>query len=413
MRPRPVRTIALAAALAPWLAPWLALTGCAARAGGSASAAVVAAADPRLDSTRAAAQRLLDSLLAATGAPGATLGLALPDGRVLALASGMSDTSTRRPMSTDDRLLQGSVGKTYVAAVAMQLVGEGALDLDAKVSRYLGDLPWWSRVPNAADVTVRQLMTHTSGIVRYEFNPVVAKQLRDEPMRAWTPAERLAVLLDQPAPFAAGQGWEYSDTNYILLGMIIERLTGMEYYDALRRRILVPLALRNTIPSDRPELPGVANGYAGPKNELGGYDASVVQRTETAGGGAGGISRLAVNPQFEWTGGGIASTSADLARWGKLLYEGRAIDSALVRQMVAAAVPARLGRDVKYGLGVIVRATALGPAWGHSGFFPGYATEMLYFPATRVAVAVQVNRTDPYPRGLVPFLVEVARVAGR
>jgi D-alanyl-D-alanine carboxypeptidase len=390
------------------LATWLAATGCVSGAGASSGSATVAATDPRLDSTRAAAQRLLDSLRAATGAPGMTLGLALADGRVLALASGMSDTAARRPMSPDDRLLQGSVGKTYVAAVAMQLVGEGTLDLDAKVSRYLGDLPWWSRVPNAADVTVRQLMTHTSGIVRYEFNPAVAKQLRDAPMRAWTPAERLTVLLDQPAPFAAGQGWEYSDTNYILLGMIIERLTGMEYYDALRRRVLAPLGLRNTIPSDRPELPGVANGYAGSRNDLGGYDASVVQRL----GGDGGISRLAVNPQFEWTGGGIASTSADLARWGKLLYEGRAIDMALVRQMVAAAVPARLGRDVKYGLGVIVRPTPLGEAWGHSGFFPGYATEMLYFPASRVAVAVQVNRTDPYPRGLVPFLVQVARVAG-
>jgi D-alanyl-D-alanine carboxypeptidase len=381
---------------------------CAGRAGTTISPAA-AAADPRLDSTRAEAQRLLDSLRVAIGAPGITLGIALPDGRTLALVTGMSDTVARRPMSPDDRLLQGSVGKTYVAAVAMQLVGEGTLDLDAKVSRYLGDLPWWSRVPNAADVTVRQLLTHTSGIVRYEFDPVVADRLKREPMRVWTPAERLVVLLDRPAPFAAGQGWEYSDTNFILVGMIIERLTGLDYYEALRRRILGPLALRNTIPSDRPELPGVANGYAGNKNDLGGYDASVVSRA----GGNGGVSRLAVNPQFEWTGGGIASTSADLARWGKLLYEGRAIDSALVRRMVAAAVPARLGRDVKYGLGVMVRPTPLGESWGHSGFFPGYATELLYFPATRVAVAVQVNRTDPYPRGLVPFLVRVAGVAGR
>ena len=375
--------------------------GCA----GHARTAPSSAADPRVATVRAEAQRLLDSLRLATGAPGITLGIALADGRTLALATGMSDTAARRPMAPDDRLLQGSVGKTYVAAVAMQLVAEGKLDLDAKVSRYLGDLPWWSRVPNAADVTVRQLMTHTSGIVRYEFNPVVERKLRDEPMKAWTPSERLEVLLDQPAPFAAGQGWEYSDTNYILVGMIIERLTGMDYYEALRRRVLGPLGLRNTIPSDRPELPGVANGYAGPKNDLGGYDASVVSRD--------GVSKLAVNPQFEWTGGGIASTSEDLARWGKLFYEGRVVDTTVVRQMVAAAVPARLGRDVKYGLGVIVRPTPLGEAWGHSGFFPGYATEMLYFPASRVAVAVQVNRTDPYPRGLVPFLVQVARAAGQ
>lgn len=362
--------------------------------------------DPRLDSIRSAAQRLLDSMRVASGVPGLTLGIALPDGRTLALASGLSDTAARRPMSPDDRLLQGSVGKTYAAAIAMQLVAEGRLDLDAKVSRYLGDLPWWRRVPNAADVTVRQLLTHTSGIVRYEFDPVATERLRREPMRVWTPEDRLAVLFDKPAPFAAGQGWEYSDTNYIIVGMIIERLTGMEYYEALRRRVLAPLALRNTIPSDRPELVGVANGYAGPKNDLGGYDASVVSR----GAGVGAVSRLAINPQFEWTGGGIASTSEDLARWAKLLYEGKVVDTALVRQMIAAAVPAKLGPGVKYGFGVIVRPTPLGEAWGHSGFFPGYATEMMYLPASRVALAVQANRTDPYPRALGRFLVDAARV---
>jgi D-alanyl-D-alanine carboxypeptidase len=397
--------------LIPFVAALAVTPACAGRpaAVSPATTASTVRPDPRLDSTRAAAQRLLDSLRVASGIPGLTLGIALPDGRTLSLASGMSDTVQRRPMTPDDRLLQGSVGKTYVAAIAMQLVGEGKLDLDAKVSRYLGDLPWWSRVPNAADVTVRQLLTHTSGIVRYEFDPVATERLRREPMRVWSFEDRLSVLFDKPAPFAAGQGWEYSDTNFILVGMIIERLTGMEYYEALRRRVLVPLALANTIPSDRAELAGVANGYAGTKNDLGGYDASVVSR----GAGAGAVSRLAVNPQFEWTGGGIASTSEDLARWGKLLYEGRVVDTSLVRRMVAEAVPAKLGPNVKYGFGVIVRQTPLGESWGHSGFFPGYATELMYFPSSRVAVAVQANRTDPYPRGLARFLVDVARVVGQ
>lgn len=351
------------------------------------------------DSTRALAQRLLDSLRAGLGAPGATMGVAFADGRTLGVASGTSDTAARRPMVPSDRLLQGSVGKTYVAAIALRLVGEGTLDLDAKVSRYLGDLPWWHRVPNAADVTVRQLLTHTSGIVRYEFDPSVAAKLRAEPMKAWTPAERLAVLLDRQPPFRAGEGWEYSDTNYILVGMIVERLTGRRYDDVLRE-LLRAQGLANTIPTDGPELPGVANGYAGPKNELGGYDASVVSR--------GALSRLAINPQFEWTGGGVASTSEDLARWALQLYEGRVIDSSLVRLMVSSAVPARLGPGVKYGLGVIVRPSPHGETWGHSGFFPGYATEVLYVPALRAAVAVQVNSTDPYPRGLARFAAEVA-----
>jgi hypothetical protein len=75
-------------------------------------------------------------------------------------------------------------------------------------------------------------------------------------------------------------------------------------------------------------------------------------------------------------------------------------------------VPSRLGANTQYGLGVIIRPTSLGPSWGHSGFFPGYATEMTYFPNARIAVAVQVNLTDPYPRGLVPLMQRLAREAG-
>ena len=99
---------------------------------------------------------------------------------------------------------------------------------------------------------------------------------------------------------------------------------------------------------------------------------------------------FAINPQFEWTGGGIASTPEDLARWGKALYEGRAFDPSLLPQALDG-VPARLGPNVRYGLGVMLRPTALGATYGHSGFFPGYLTEMMYFPDMKTAIAVQVN----------------------
>jgi D-alanyl-D-alanine carboxypeptidase len=346
---------------------------------------------------RTTLQTKLDSLRTAQRIPGLTIGIALADGATFALASGLSDTARRIAMKPTDRLLQGSVGKTYVSAVAIQLMHEGKLGLDDRISKYLGAEPWFARLPNGADITVRQLMTHTSGLVRYEFQAKFTADLRAQPFKEWTAVERLGYVLDQRAPFAAGQGWEYSDTNYIVLGMIIERLTGKTYYAALRERILDPLRLVNTIPSDRPDLPGVANGYAGPRNELGGFDASIVN------------GRMAVNPGLEWTGGGIASTADDLARWAKLLYEGRAFDPSMLPKLLEAVPAAGLGRDTRYGLGVIVRPTALGTAYGHSGFFPGYATEVLYFPDLKVAVAIQANITAPYPRGLVPFLVETAR----
>jgi D-alanyl-D-alanine carboxypeptidase len=389
---RPAAPRLAAAALAATLA------ACAPRAT-TAPAPAAPAVAPRDSALARTLQTTLDSLRAAQRLPGVSLALALPDGHTLALTSGLADTARRVPLRPADRLLQGSVGKTYVAAIAMQLVGRDSLDLDAPVARYLGHLPWWPRVPNARDVTVRQLMTHTSGLVRYEFDPRATAVLRAQPMKTWTPEERLAYLLDKAPPFAAGQGWDYSDTNYIVLGMILERITGAPYDTLLRTRLLRPLGLTNTIPADRPDIPQIANGYAGPNNELGGYDASLDER-----------GRLRVNPQFEWTGGGVASTTTDLARWGKLLYEGRAFDPALLPRVVDG-VPARLGRDVRYGLGVMLRPTALGVTWGHSGFFPGYATELLYFPDLKIAAAIQANVTAPYPRGLVPFLVDAVRAA--
>jgi D-alanyl-D-alanine carboxypeptidase len=351
-------------------------------------------------STAVALQERLTALHAESQAPGVTAAVILNDGTVFALAAGMSDTLAGRAMTPADRMLQGSVGKTYVAAVALQLVSEGRLDLEAKVSDYLGEEPWFARLPNHADVTVRQLMTHTSGIIRYEFNERFIDDLLADPDRVWKPEEQLAYLFDTEAPFAAGEGWEYSDTNYIILGMIIERLTGAAYYDELRRRVLEPLDLENTVPSNARRIPGLAQGYPGVENPFRLPDAVLTD----------GV--FAINPQFEWTGGGIASTADDLARWAKLLYEGKAFDGSLLPLMLDG-VPARLGRNTRYGLGVIIRDTPLGVSWGHSGFFPGYLTEMAYFPDYGIAVAVQVNSSDIPNLRMSPgrILMELARVA--
>ncbi|MEK7854473.1 MAG: serine hydrolase, partial [Acidobacteriota bacterium] len=115
--------------------------------------------------------------------------------------------------------------------------------------------------------------------------------------------------------------------------------------------------------------------------------------------------------QFEWTGGGWASTGEDLARWAKMMYEGKAFDPSLLPTMLDG-VPAKLGRDTKYGLGVIIRPTQAGLTYGHSGFFPGYMTDMMYFPEQRIAVAVQVNTSVPQSLGkpLGRVLVEAAEI---
>ena len=341
------------------------------------------------DALRDRVQTFLDSLRQAAGFPGATVGIALADGSVIAVATGESDTARDVRLGPEDLLLAGSVGKTFFAALALSLIGEGRLALDTPIARWLGREPWFSRLPNGASITVRQLMNHTSGLVRYEFKEQFTRDLSAEPDRVWRPEELIGYILDTPAPFEAGKGWDYSDTNYIVLGMILERITGSRAYDEITRRFLAPLGLTRVVPSTSRQITGLAQGYAGPGNPFGGQDAMIAE------------GRLAINPQFEWAGGGFATSAPDLARWARALYGGVVVDSAVLAPAFEG-VPARLGPDVRYGLGVILWPGGSGATVGHSGFFPGYQAEMRYFPADRFAIAIQFNTSAPRALGRSP-----------
>ena len=348
------------------------------------AAAVVTAAQSPIAATgtnvlKKELQMKLDEWHKAGKFPGATLGVVMANGESFGLAVGHSDREAKTPMKPTDRMPAGSTGKTFAAALAMQLIKDGKLSLDDKIEKFFGKEAWFGRVSNAKDITVRQLMTHTSGLVRYEFKKEFTDFLTANPYKVWTPEDRLAYLFDAPAPFEAGKGWEYSDTNYIVLGMILEKLTGKEFYSEAKKRFTQKHKLSNTIPQDGPVLKGVVQGYAGANNPFGGKDKMIEN------------GKFIVNPQLEWTGGGWASTGQDLARWAKLMYEGKAFDQSMVPNMLEG-VPAKLGPNVKYGLGVIIRPTPSGGiTYGHSGFFPGYLTDMMYFPDQKIALAVQVN----------------------
>jgi D-alanyl-D-alanine carboxypeptidase len=349
---------------------------------------------------KARLQASMDAVVAAGKFPGFTAGVVLADGTSLGLAAGVSDRDAKTPMKPSDRLMMGSVGKTYVAAVALQLVAEGKIGLEDKIEKWLGAEPWFGRLPNGRETLIRHLMTHTSGLVRYEFQDKFVADLTRQPDKIWTPTEELSYILDLKPPFAPGQGWEYSDTNFIVLGMILEKAAKARYIDLLRDRLLTPLRLKDTLPVTGRVLSGLAQGYAGPQNPFGGVDAMIKD------------GRFAFDPSFEWTGGGVYGTAEDLARWAKLLYEGKAFAPALLPKMLDG-VPAQLGPDSKYGLGVIIRPTSLGPAWGHSGYFPGYLTEMMYFPDHKIALAVQFNSSVPRDIGRSParVLLDLARIA--
>jgi D-alanyl-D-alanine carboxypeptidase len=358
--------------------------------------------EPRL---QARVQAYMDEWRAAATFPGAAVGIVLKDGTAFAVTTGVSDRATGARVTTGDLFMAGSTGKTFFAAVAVELIERGALSLDAPISQYLGTHRWFSRLPNAKDITVRHLMTHTSGLVRYEMNPKFTADLRAQPDKVWTPEEQISYLLDATPPFAAGQGWDYSDTNYIVLGMILEGIIKRPLYEEVRTRFLQPLQLSHVVPSTSRRIPGLVSGYAGARDPLGLPDEVIVN------------GQFVVNPQFEWTGGGFATSPLDLARWGHELYSGKALSRAARRLMIDAALPARLGPETKYGLGVIVRtATPVGVTWGHSGFFPGYQTELLYVPDLGVSLAIQINTSAPRatgPRGLLRGLYDIAAMVKR
>jgi D-alanyl-D-alanine carboxypeptidase len=343
-------------------------------------------------------QSQLNELHKAGKFPGATVGVCLADGNCFGLAAGFSDRDAKTPMKPSDLMLAGSVGKTFAAVLVMQIIKEGKINLDDKIEKYFGKETWFSRLPNSKDLTVRQLMNHTSGLVRYEFKEQFIKDLNANVDKVWRPEELIAYILDTKAPFEAGKGWDYSDTNYILLGMIIERVTGKKFYDLVETRILKPLKLKNTVPSNSRQIRGLVQGYAGAGNQFVPSDAVIIN------------GKFIINPQFEWTGGGYASTTEDLARWAKAMYEGKAFDRSLLPQMLEGVSAPMLGKETKYGLGVIIRPTQAGIAYGHSGFFPGYLTEMMYFPEQKTALAVQFNTSAPRSTGKPPsrFLVELA-----
>lgn len=374
-----------------------ALLACASAASGSRAAGAT------FDSPALRAR--FDELARASGAPGVSACVVRADGASIELVRGWADREAAKPMEARTRMLAGSVGKTFFGALALQLVREGRLDLDAPIERYLGDRPWFARLPNARAIRVRMLLQHRSGLVRYEFDPRFAAELARDPLREWKPEEELAYVFDRPAPFAAGEGWEYSDTNFVVLGLILEALTKTACYAEIEQRFLRPLALERTLPSTSPRIADLAQGYAAsddPITALGVPGGRMLER-----------GALVFNPQFEWAGGGFASSPRDLARWNRAVQTGEIFGAELLSRARESVPAPLLGPHAGYGLGMIRWQTPLGVAYGHAGYFPGYLTEVRWFEDSRTCVAVMLNTSDAkeLTTSAGALCVELARAA--
>lgn len=327
---------------------------------------------------RARAQRSLDAWRERTKAPGVTAALILPDGQTISIASGVARKSTGEILKPDARMLAGSIGKTYVSAVALQLVEEGKLDLDAPIGKWLGSEPWFGRIPNASALTLRMLMRHTSGIEEYVEGEAFISALQKEPQRRWKPEELAAFIFDKPPLFPPDKGWSYADANYIVVGLVMERASGKRVFDEVTRRIVEPNKLTNTYPSERSDLPGLICGHSAAWSPFPWKGETLVD------------GKCVFDPQCEWCGGGMVSNSTDLARWAKLLYDGSVLKTA-TREEMLRGIKAKTGPQDEYGLGVMLWPSPHGRCQGHAGWFPGYLSQMTWYADKKIAAALQTN----------------------
>lgn len=326
-------------------------------------------------------QQVLDSLQKETGFHGGILtikGMGVDQ----SFATGYADTEAAVKMKLTDKMLVGSTGKTFFATAALQLIEKGKLTLNQKVIEYLGKYDWFLKLPNANDITIKQLMNHTTGIREYVYFPDLWKKLNDDPDKVWTVEERLSYVTGTEPLFEAGKGWAYGDVNYIILGAVLEEVLDETLYEYVTANILKPLDLQNTKASNHRNLKGLVPGYTGKIPLFGGLPEKMV---------TDGV--YAFNPQMEWTGGGFISNTQDLTKWViALIKENELLDSTTLKKMTSAVsahggMPAKTG----YGLGLQIWETSLGTAYGHTGFMPGYLTAMAYIPEHDLAMAIQVN----------------------
>jgi D-alanyl-D-alanine carboxypeptidase len=286
-------------------------------------------------------------------------------------------------MTPDTPMLAASIGKTFVAATVLALESEGLLSRADRVAEHLGHRQWFATLPNAETMTIDHLLHHTAGLPDHVHLPAFQQAWADLVTRdgRFNPEGLVGFVSDLDPLFAPGAAWAYSDTGYVLLGLVIEAVTGAPWQEAVQARFLGPLALPQTVPSDRPDLPGLAVGYVAPNNPFG-----MPARTADAEG------QLLWNPAVESAGGGFASTSRDLARWGHLLFGGKAMKEPYLERLLDGVAVDPGAPGILYGAGVaIYEDTPRGPVWGHGGWIPGYVSSLRHYADHGVAVAFQVN----------------------
>jgi D-alanyl-D-alanine carboxypeptidase len=312
-------------------------------------------------------ENILDEVMAENGIPGAVVGVWVPGEGSWVEAKGLANVEAEQAMDIADNVRIGSLTKTFVATVILQLVDEGRVGLDDLLQDYAPE------VPDSGEITVRMLLDHTSGIFDYTSDGEFTKALDAEPLRKWQPQELVDIAISHQPYFAPGQGWQYSNTNYILLGMIVEQVTGNQVGDEIQARINGRLGLSNTSFPEGPEMSGkYSRGYMYGEGDIDLEDITT-----------------AFDPSFAWAAGGMISNLGDLEAWAKAMADGDLLSRATQEERLNF-MDAREG--TRYGLGIMDYKGFL----GHGGDIPGFSNAAFYNPSMDVTIVLSLNKNPNY-----------------
>lgn len=315
----------------------------------------------------------VERVMAEAEVPGAIIGIRGPQGEYLR-AFGVADKKTRAPMKTDFYSRIGSQNKTFTVTAVLQLADQGRLGLDDPISRFVHG------VPRGDEITLRHLARMQSGLPNYSLNPAFAQALYDDPRRVFTPRQLLDYAFSQPSAFAPGDGFEYCNTNTVLLGLVIEKVGGQALPDFLREHITTPLGLDDTsFPTD----------HSFPKPHAAGYTMQTADGRET--------TATDWNPSWAWAAGSMISTLHDMQLWAPALATGRLLTRQMQQERLQTVDSEGKPAPHGYGLGLFNLA-----GWiGHNGSLPGYQTVSVYLPERQIALVIVIN-TDIAFQGTDP-----------
>ncbi|MFD9304838.1 serine hydrolase domain-containing protein [Streptomyces sp. NPDC060048] len=335
-----------------------------------------------------AVQQGLNALVRTDGLPAALASVKDRAGRTRSYTAGVGDLATGSKVPKDGQVRIGSNTKPFTAVVVLQLVGEGKIDLEAKVDTYLPGLVRGEGI-DGRRITVRQLLQHTSGLPDYES--LVDGALREH--RYLEPRDLLDIAFQNDADFEPGKKWAYSNTNYVVAGLIIQKITGRPLAEEIDRRVIQRIGLRHTYfpaTGDMTIREPHPHGY----------------QKDSAGAPLRDVTEI--DPSVGWAAGQMISTNSDLNRFFTELMAGSLLPAAQLTQMRTTVAIGDTGAG--YGLGLMSRPLSCGGVyWGHGGDIPGYETRGGVTDDGRAAnVAVTSIPTDGATTGHLDDVVDTA-----